>query len=167
MRQPTVLPVRAFARKAEVARTTLQTWIADGEVPTDSDGNVPVRAGLAAVKKLLATREVAAEDGAEATELRQQLLQARIRERKAIGKLRELELERESGRFVSLAMVQRDGEDAAERIIAVLRSIPQRCALDLECACRPAAVTEQKLSLEVERAIGELHETLYLKPRAT
>lgn len=158
-------PVAEAARKLGVARSTVREWATSQLFHRHRDGSVSKR-GLAELAKLAEDRVEEEADESDSNKLRQQLLQAQVRERKAIGRLRELELERESGRFVELAVVRRDGEDAAERVISILRAVPQRSAMALECACRRAAVVEKKISEEVERAIGELSDSMYLKRRA-
>jgi hypothetical protein len=115
---------------------------------------------------LVADREDEEDETNDIVSLKKKLLEHKVRERNAISKLRELELEHESGRFVELAVVRRDGEDAAERVLAILRAMPQRVALALECSCRRAAVVERVISEEVERAIAEMRASMYVKPRA-
>ncbi len=100
----------------------------------------------------------------EYSELKNRLDIALAREREAKASLRELQLQHEAGRFIELAVVERDGVDTAERVLAVLRSIPQRTAASLECDCRRAATVEVKISEEIERAVADLRESLYIKP---
>lgn len=97
-------------------------------------------------------------------ETKRRLDLATMRLREAQAKIREFELERESGKFIELAIVERDGADTGERVLAVLRAIGQRVALALECSCRSAAVAKKAVDEEVERAIGELRDSLYIVP---
>jgi hypothetical protein len=140
----------------------VRDWIAQGRVHTHRDGSVSKR-GLEDMQQLAEEREETEASEGDSADLRQQLLAAQVRERKAISRLRELELEHESGRYVELAIVQRDGADAAERVLAVLRALPQRVALALECPCQRAAAVKDKIAEEVERAVGELRESMFLK----
>jgi phage terminase Nu1 subunit (DNA packaging protein) len=104
------------------------------------------------------------EQGETDPDLKRRLDSAMARLREAQAQLREIELEHERGRYVELAVVERDGQDTAERVLAVLRALPQRTALALECACRRAAVVEKVISEEVERAIAEMRESMYIRP---
>ena len=156
----TGVPIAEAARIVNVARTTVRGWAESKRFHTHRDGSVSKR-GMAELEKLADELKQEEEEENESGDLRRKLMQAQLRERKAIGKLRELELERESGRFVELAIVEQDAEDAAERITGVLRAIPQRTAMALECNCRRAAVVEVKIAEEIERAIAELGESTY------
>jgi hypothetical protein len=124
--------------------------------------------GLAeiAVEEVRSRMSVRAEDDEEAADLERRLDLANARLKEAQAKLHELELEREEGRFVELADVQKDAADTAARIVGVLRAIAQRTALAVEGAlaaepARRAAVVEALIADEVERAIGELRESKY------
>ncbi len=152
------------ARRLGVPRSTIRDWLDTGEVELDKARLVTTR-GMATLKRFAEEREQAQKAEEASKDLGRQLLEAQTRERKAIARLRELELEHESGRFVELAAVQRDGEDTAERVLAVLRALPQRVAMRLECSCRRAAVVEHEIAIEVERAIAELQQSLYLQPK--
>jgi phage terminase Nu1 subunit (DNA packaging protein) len=110
-----------------------------------------------------AKRERVSEEDAD---LERRLAIAETRLKEAQAQLRELELERESGRFVELSLVEQDASDARERILTVLRAIPQRTATQVDGAleapqARRAAVIEKLISDEVERAIAELAEAKY------
>lgn len=159
-------PIAEAARTIDVPRSTVRDWIAQGRVTTHRDGSITKR-GMEQLKQLAKERTEEQDDEGETTDMRAQLLAAQVRERKAISRLRELELEHESGRFVELAVVKRDGQDTAERVLAILRALPQRTALALECQCRRAAVVERAISEEVERAIAELRESLYIRSEPT
>lgn len=103
-------------------------------------------------------------EGDPGTKRRLELAMTRLREAQA--KLRENEVERQSGKFIERAEVERDCAELAERIIAVLRAIGARVALSLECPCRRAAVVKAKIEDEIERAIAQLHESKWVKPPA-
>jgi phage terminase Nu1 subunit (DNA packaging protein) len=154
----------AAARELGVPRSTVRDWIAQGKVQLRN--KKLTKRAMDQLRQLAGEREESQEDEEESGDLRHQLLQAQVRERRAIGKLRELELAHESGRFVELALVQRDGEDTAERVLSILRAIPQRTALALECSCQRAAVVEQRISEEIERAIAEMKDSTYMNPRS-
>jgi phage terminase Nu1 subunit (DNA packaging protein) len=146
-----------MASELGVPATTVSGWISRGLVEVKN--RLVTERGQEQLRKLAADRQKTGTAEEDAGELRQQLLTAQVRERNAISRLRELELEHESGRYVELAVVQRDAADTAERILAVLRAVPQRCAMALECSCRSAPVVEAKIGEEIERAIAELHES--------
>jgi hypothetical protein len=158
-------PIAEAARLVGVPRSTVRDWITQGP-SAHAPRRFAIEARHGGDPALAEERVDEQADEDDNTDLRQQLLSAQVRERKAISKLRELELEHESGRCVELAVVERDGQDTAERVLAVLRALPQRTALALECACRRAAVVEKVISEEVERAIGEMRESLYIRPGA-
>ncbi len=158
-------PIAEAAREIGVPRSTVREWATARRFHLHRDGSVSKR-GMDELRQLAEERNQEQEEQEDNGDLRHQLLRAQIRERKAIGKLRELELAHESGRFVELALVQRDGADTAERVISILRAIPQRTALALECACQRAAVVELRISQEIERAIAEMKDSTYLKPRS-
>lgn len=99
----------------------------------------------------------------ESGDLKLRLDTAMARLREAQAQIREIELERESGRFVDLAEVERDGADCGERVVGVLRALPQRVAAVLECPCNRASVVEVKVREEVERAIAEIHDSMFVE----
>jgi phage terminase Nu1 subunit (DNA packaging protein) len=158
-------PIAEASREVGVSRSTVREWATAGLFHRHRDGSVSKR-GLEELQRLAEERAAEQEEEEESGDLRHQLLQAQVRERKAIGKLRELELAHESGRYVELALVQRDGADTAERVISILRAIPQRTALALECECQRAAVVEKRIGEEIERAIAEMKDSTYIKPRS-
>jgi hypothetical protein len=100
----------------------------------------------------------------EAGQLKQRLILAQSKEREAKASLAELLLKHRRGLFIEAELVKKDGEDTGERVLSVLRSIPQRTAAALECDCTRAASVEAKISSEIERAVSELRESLYIKP---
>jgi phage terminase Nu1 subunit (DNA packaging protein) len=107
-----------------------------------------------------------ADDGDEETgEWKKRAEAATARLREAQASLRELQLEVESGRFVDRAAVERSCADAAQRILGVLRAMPQRIARKVEAALsapehRRAAAAEKIIAGEVERAVEELNRSL-------
>lgn len=156
---------RAFAREKGASASTVDRMAHDGRLPKNPDGSLKREEAEEAWKEIEAERaqdhERRTSSSAEVAVLEEKLLIAKLREREAISRLREIELERESGRYVALELVQRDAKDTRERILGVLRSVPQRVARALECPCQRAAVVEAKVSDEVERAIAELAESKF------
>jgi len=153
-----------MARFVGCAQSTVGRAIARGDIDTLTNGRLP----QSAVAKLRELREEDVKRAGETAELERRLLMAETGEREAKMKLKQLELERESGRFVELAQVQRSGSDAAQRILAVLRALPQRVALEVDAAltapaARRAASVEKIIAVEVERAVGELRRSLYMQ----
>lgn len=152
------------ARAVGCAQATVSRAIARGDVATLSNGRLPESA-IAILRELRKADEKVA---GENVELERRLLAAQTGEREAKMKLRQLELDREAGRFIELASVQRAGADAGQRILAVLRAMPQRVALAVDGALaappsRRAAAIEKIIAVEVERAIAELRRSLYLQ----
>lgn len=86
-------------------------------------------------------------------ELKSQLLAARVRERNAISRLREIELQHKEGRFVPLEEVQEDARESAEATRAALNAIPQRVAL--ACEGRKAPEIEAIVNDEIQRVIAQ------------
>lgn len=153
------------ATRVPCARSTVQRMISLGDIIADP---VTGRLSESAIEFLRGKREEDEESRTEIRGLNRRLLAAQAGEREAKMKLRELELERERGAFVELASVQRSGADAAQRILAVLRALPQRIALEVDAALsvpadRRAAAIEKIASREVERAIDEMKRSLYLQ----
>jgi len=151
-----------LANEIGCSRSTVQRAIEIGQISPGPGG----RFSKADAETIRVGRKAKQEAKDQVSNLEEQLLQARLRERRAISKLRELELERESGRFVELAQVQRAGADAAQRILAVLRAMPQRVALEVDGALvapvdRRAAAVERIISVEVERAVSELRRSVH------
>jgi hypothetical protein len=105
----------------------------------------------------------------ETAALERRLLAAETGEREAKHKLQaSSSSQRESGRYVELESVERAGKDAAQRILAVLRAMPQRIARELDAAIaapmdRRAAAIERIVAREVERAIEEMRRSMYLQ----
>lgn len=98
-------------------------------------------------------------------DLQHRLDVALAREREAKAKLREMEVERESGKYIESAIVKADAADTRERVVAVLRSIPQRCAMALECPCQRAAVVKTEIAKEIERALAEIRDSRFAGER--
>ncbi len=146
------------ARIVGCAQSTVSRAIARGDIEPLTSGRLPE----SAIAKLRELRRADAEVAAQDSEWDRRLLQAQAAEREAKARLKQIELERESGRYVELAIVQRDAADTAERILAVLRAIPQRTAMALECECQRAAVIEKKVGDEIERAVAELRDSLFM-----
>ena len=149
------------AARVPCARSSVYRAIARRDIEPLPNGRLPE----SAVETMQAIREAEENARNDKGTAEQRLLTAQALEREAKAKLSQIQLEREQGRFIELELVQRDAADTAERILAVLRAIPQRTAMALECSCRSAAVVQQKISDEVERAIGELRESLFIQPR--
>jgi hypothetical protein len=154
------------ARRAGCAQSTVSRAVARGDIVPLTNGRLPESA-IDILRKLRKEDEKAS---AETAELERRLLAAETGEREAKQKLRELELQRESGKYVELDEVQKSGADVAQRILAVLRAMPQRIALEVEAALtappgRRAAAIEKIIALEVERAIGEMRESMYLQAK--
>lgn len=157
-----------MARRVGCAQSTITRAIRRGDIETLSNGRVPE----SAVDKLRELRAADERVSSETDELERRLLAAETGEREAKQKLRELELQRESGRYVELEQVQRSGADAAQRILAVLRAMPQRIAREVDAALmapadRRAAAVEKIVAREVERAVTELRASMYLQASAT
>jgi predicted transcriptional regulator len=157
-----------IARLVGCAQSTVSRAIARGDISTLSDGSI--REDQAEILRELRVRDERA--SSETAELERRLLTAETGEREAKQKLKELELQRESGRYVELELVQRSGADAAQRILAVLRAMPQRIAREVDAALaapadRRAAAVEKIVAREVERAVAELRESMYLQASAT
>lgn len=148
------------ATRSGCSQSTISRAIARGDIEVLPSGRVPE----SAVEIMRAQRAQEAAANEATSDLERRLLAAQAAEREAKAKLRQLELERESGRFVELDLVERDAADTAERILGVLRAIPQRTALALECPCNRAAIVEAKIREEVERAIAELAESKFGAP---
>lgn len=162
------LSQEAIARLVGCAQSTVSRAIARGDISTLSDGSI--REDQAEILKELRARDE--QVSTETAELNRRLLRAETGEREAKQKLKELELEREQGRFVELDAVERAGRDAAQRILAVLRAMPQRIAREVDAALaapaeRRAAAVEKIVAREVERAVGELRQSLYLQAEAS
>jgi transposase len=164
---PEGLSQEQVALRVGCSQSTVSRAIARGDICTLSNGRLPE----SAVAVLRALREDDERIAVETAELQRRLLAAQAGEREAKMKLRQLELERESGRFIELAAVERAGADAAQRILAVLRATPQRIALEVEAALaappgRRAAAVEKIVSRELERAVAEMRDSLYLQAEA-
>jgi len=160
--EPEGLTQEEVAKRVGCGQSTVWRAIARGDIAPIANGRLPESA-------VDTMRELRAKDAAQDAvtgDLERRLLAAQAGEREAKQKLRELELQRESGRFVELALVQKDAEDARERILSVLRAIPQRTAMAVDGALaapadRRAAVLEKIIADEVERAIAELAESKF------
>lgn len=157
-----------LAKRVGCAPSTVWRAIGRGDIQPLPNGRLPESA--ADIMRELRAKE--AERDAVTSDLERRLLAAQAGEREAKMKLRQLELDRESGRFVELELVQRAGADAAQRILAVLRAIPQRIALEVDGALsappdRRAAAVEKIVAREVERAIEEMRQSLYLQAGTT
>jgi predicted transcriptional regulator len=161
--KPEGLSQEEMARHVGCAQSTVSRAIARGDVSTLSNGRLP----LSAVEALKALRAEDEKASSITADLERRKLAAETAEREAKAALRALELERERGDFVRLADVRRDGADCGERVVGTLRAIPQRTALAIEAALADkqqlrAAAVERLVSAEVERALGELRESLYV-----
>lgn len=153
-----------IARMVGCNQSTVSRAIKRGLIATLTNGRVPLSAADA-LRELWSEEQKFSD---ETVELERRVLTAETGEKEAKAKLRQLELEREQGKYVELAQVERAGKDAAHRILAVLRAIPQRTARELDAALasppdRRAAAIEKIMSREVERAIAEMRKSLYLQ----
>lgn len=162
--EPEGLTQDELARRVGCSQSTVWRAIARGDLEPLPNGRLPEEA----VEIMRRNRQEDERRSGETAELEKRLLLAQTGEREAKMELRKLELERESGRFVELAKVERAGADAAQRILAVLRAMPQRIALELDAALtapaeRRAAAIERIVSREVERALAEMRQSLYLQ----
>jgi len=155
--EPEGLTQEQVARIVGCSQSTVSRAIKRGDVDTLTNGRLPESA-IETLRALWADDQRAEEETAG---LERRLRIAETEKAEALARLRVMEVDRESGRFVDLSVVARDAADASERIKAVLRAIPQRTAMALECACRPAAVVEAKIGEEIERAIAELGKSTY------
>lgn len=158
------LSQEAIARLVGCAQSTVSRAIARGDISTLSDGSI--REDQADILRELRKRDERV--SSETAELERRALTAETGEKEAKAKLRQLELEREQGRYVELALVERAGRDAAKRILAVLRAMPQRIAREVESALtapadRRAAAVERIVSREVERAVAEMRQSMYMR----
>jgi transposase len=161
---PEGLTQEEVAKRVGCAASTVWRAIARGDLEPLPGGRLPE----SAVEIMRGLRQAAAEQDEATASLERRLLAAQAGEREAKMQLRQLELERESGRFVELAQVERAGADAAQRILAVLRAMPQRIAMEVDAALsapadRRAAAIEKIVAREVERALAEMRESLYLQ----
>lgn len=132
MAPPVTVSVAEFSRRAEIPNSTARLWIKQGRIPKHDNGKIPVRAGLAAVRRIQGQREEGEEESEERGSLEEQLLQARVRATKAQGELRELQLAHEQGLFVLAEEVQVEGRALGATLRTGLLAIPQRAALKLE-----------------------------------
>lgn len=149
------------ARIVGCAQSTVSRAIRRGDVDTLANGRLPESA-IEVIRMQWSDDEKA---NAETAGLERRCKIAETEKQEAHAKLKQMELERQSGRYVELEEVERAGADAAERILGILRSVPQRCAMALECSCRTGAVVEAKIREEVERAIGELGRSMYMQSK--
>lgn len=160
--EPEGLSQEDAARRVGCSQSTIGRAIRRGDIDLLANGRIPE----SEIPKLIEARKADEEASAVTVDLERRLLTAETGEREAKRKLRELELERESGRFVELELVRKDAADARERILSVLRALPQRVAMGVDGALatspdRRAAVIEKLIAEEVERAIAELAESKY------
>jgi transcriptional regulator with XRE-family HTH domain len=144
------------ANRSGCSQSTVSRLTARGVLSIRDDGRYPEDAPDT-VRAYMAASE---EKGEELSELERQLTEARRDKVRADARLREMEVELESGRFVERKEVERAVTDAMTVTLAVLRSVPQRTALELQCKCRDAAATDKAISVEVERAISEMKRVL-------
>ena len=154
---------QAIADRAGCSQPLISRMVARGELDEHLVGGKLLETAVETVRAYVTRTEA---DNATDEELERRLAVAETRLKEAQAQLREIDLEREQGRYVALAEVEADGQDLAIRICTVLRAIPQRTALAVEGALaaspeRRAAVIERLISEEVERAIGELRESKF------
>ncbi len=149
------------AKKLGCSHSTINRAIARGAIEILSNGRIPE----SEISKLRAIWANDQKKSQASEDLERRLLAAQASEREAKAELAQLKVALESGRYVELEIVKRDGASTAERIVGVMRAIPQRVALALACGCRSGAVVESAIRVEIERAIGELGESMYVKGR--
>lgn len=162
--EPEGLSQEEAARRVGCAQSTIGRAIRRGEVELLTNGRIPE----SEIPKLIEARKADERESSVMADFERRLKVAETEKAEAQAKLKVMELERESGRFVELDSVKRAGADAAQRILAVLRALPQRCALEVDAALsappeRRAAAIEKIVAREVERAVGEMRESMYLR----
>lgn len=151
-----------IARLVGCGQSTVSRAIRRGDVQTLTNGRLPE----AAVEELRALWREEETEQAETAALERRMRTAETGEREAKAELAKLRLAQESGKYVELALVEKDAADTRERVLTVLRALPQRTAMAVDAALqapaqRRAAVVEQLIAAEVERAIAELAEAKY------
>jgi phage terminase Nu1 subunit (DNA packaging protein) len=149
------------ANRVPCAQATVSKFARRGWLTQLSNGRL-AECAVQEVRDRLAANE---QDEEETGDWKKRAEAATARLREAQASLRELQLEVESGRFVERAAVERSSADAAQRILSVLRAMPQRIAREVEAALaapfgRRAAAAEKIIAAEVERAVEELNRTL-------
>lgn len=150
------------ATRVPCAQATISRYVRRGQLTQLPNGRLD-ECAVEEARALIKANEAGGEmDG----DMKRRLDEAMARLREAQAELREIELERESGRFIERVLVEQDASDARERILAVLRAIPQRVAMQVDAALtapfdRRAAVVEKIIAEEVERAVAELSEAKY------
>ena len=157
-RAPIGLSQEEASQRVGCNQSTISRAIRRGAIETYTNGRIPE----SQVAKLIELRKEDEQASEEMTALTRRTTIAETLAAEAKAELQQLKLKLESGKYIELAIVKRDGEATGERIQSVLRSVPQRCALGLECACRTAAEVEAVICDEVERAIAELRESEYI-----
>lgn len=144
------------ANRSGCSQSTVSRLTARGVLAFRDDGLYPEDAPDTVRAYMTASDE----KDEELSDLERQLTEARRDKVRADARLREMEVEHESGRFIERKEVERAVTDAMSVTLAVLRSVPQRTALELQCKCRDAAATDKVISVEVERAISEMKRVL-------
>ncbi len=146
-----------MAKIVGCAQSTISRGIKRGDIDTLPNGRLPASAEEQ-IRQLWHEDQKLEEENAA---LERRLKIAETDKSEAVAELQKLKLSVQSGKYIELELVKRDGEDTGERMLAVLRSIAQRVALSLECKCRSAAVVEAAIADEVERVVGELRESKF------
>jgi hypothetical protein len=155
---------RELATLLGVSKTAVGEWKDAGEFQLDENGRILREEALEAGKLCVARIADRKTATVEAAKINSEFIAARRDKERAIADLRRVEADLAAGRYVKLADVESDGRETAERILGVLRQIAQRVARDLECPCRPAAVVEARIREEVERAVAEMKDSVWLRP---
>lgn len=157
--EPEGLTQQQVADLVGCAQSTVSKAIKRGDIETLANGRLP-ESSVEAIRALWRDDQKANEETAA---LERRLKIAETEKEEANARLKTMQAERESGAYVKLEDVARDAADAAERVLAILRAVPQRTAMALECSCQRAAQVEAKIGAEIERAVAELRESLYVK----
>ncbi len=148
-----------IAALAKCSQSTVNRAIKRGDIETLWNGRI----AASEAEKLIELRKEEERSNAEHAVLERRLHIAETDKAEAIAKLKAMEVDHKSGRFIELEGVLRDAADTREKVLAILRAVPQRTAMALECPCRRAAVVESKISDEVERAINEIRKSRFDK----
>jgi hypothetical protein len=145
------------ARRVGCAKSTVWRAVRRGDVDTLANGRIPE----SEIEKLVEIRKEEERESRYDAELDRRAKIAETEKQEALAKLKNLELQLQSGLFVKLEDVIRDAADARERFLGIVRAIPQRTAMALECPCHKAAVVEAKISDEIERALAEIRKARF------
>ena len=124
--------VRELARQIGRSHVWVLDKIKAGKIPRDSDGRIPLVEALEAVKKLFQEKAGGAEELSKTLSVNEALKKAQLATQVATAKLRDLEFKQKSGEFVSVADVEADAREVAEKLRAFCIAAPTRYAGLLE-----------------------------------